>query len=208
MIYNGQKANEENFGKAFGSKMTNNTFAGTQALDNEASGNRIANVQKAINQCFEVLGTLEGEVDALKYDANYILDGESLKAAIKKLDTKLKEVVDNVSGLQSPMFIESAFEVIADTITIPAQEGLAIILVSAAEAKALSSTPFGATKAWRDGVTITLVGQGANAITLPFADADEGCLLNGSMTLKEGASITLRYSLSMKRFLEIGRYYP
>lgn len=203
-VANQQYANAENFNKAFASKMADSTMAGVLSLDNEASGSRIANLQKAVNQLLSAIGTLEGSEDMLIFGANFLLDGDSFKESLKKIDAKLKDAVDNISSLSSPAFEESAQEVTGTTISIPASAGMATILVSATEAKTLDAAPFG-TKTWRDGLTVDLVGQGANAITLPYSDTDEGCLLNGDMTLIAGASITLRYSATLKRFLEIGR---
>lgn len=73
-----------------------------------------------------------------------------------------------------------------------------------AGAVTMSTTPFGTTS-WPDGVEFFIVGQhSTNTVTIPYADIDYGCMLNGDKTLFNGSTITLVWDLSSKRFWQKG----
>lgn len=69
----------------------------------------------------------------------------------------------------------------------------------------LSTTPFGSTPP-SDGTMITLYGNSnTNTVTLTNNDATDGCILNGTITLAQYDSITLKYKSSFGRYIEICR---
>lgn len=105
-VVNGQLANQTTFNNAFMSRTaaTTSTVAAV-ALENVLdvnSGAFVANLQRAINKVYEGLGTT-GEADANinNYATNnYILNGDSRRVAIEKLDAQLKTTQDEVDAAE------------------------------------------------------------------------------------------------------------
>ena len=95
------------------------------------------------------------------------------------------------------------------SITISEDQGENIIFVSSnAGSVTLSSTPFGASFAGLDGTRVTLCGlDDTNTVTLLFADIDKGALLNGRAVLTQGDSLTLVWSTTLDRWVEINRSF-
>jgi hypothetical protein len=72
----------------------------------------------------------------------------------------------------------------------------------------LSTTPFGASPDIQDGTIFYIIGKDStNTVTLTYQDITDGCLLNGDATLELGYSLQLFYSLTMNRFIELGRNF-
>lgn len=80
-----------NTNAAFVSKIVDSTSVAKLTLNKPAEGAQVTSVQAAINKAFEGIGTT-GEADTTinNYSSNnYIVDGDSRKVAIEKLDTQL-----------------------------------------------------------------------------------------------------------------------
>lgn len=91
MVQNGQKANETTFNDAFLSRTDDSDTVGVVGLNNTSdpnSGNAIVNTQRAINKLFDSDGTTgESDANAKLYSSNnYVVDGDSRKQAIERLD--------------------------------------------------------------------------------------------------------------------------
>jgi hypothetical protein len=72
----------------------------------------------------------------------------------------------------------------------------------------LSSTPFGASFAGLDGTHVHLVGlDDTNTVLLLFSDTAKGVLLNGNALLERGSSITLVWSETLDRWVELSRNF-
>jgi hypothetical protein len=104
-IQNGLPVDAENSNAAFVSKTVNSDIFGIPSLKNNdvGSGAHVVNLQKAINKLFEGVGST-GENDATinEYaNNNFILDGDSRKTAIEKLDQAIKDVADGLSNVES-----------------------------------------------------------------------------------------------------------
>lgn len=99
MVNNGQKGNETTFNNAFLSRTDDSDTVGVVSLANVTdanSGSAIVNTQRAINKLFDSDGT-SGEADAnakLYSSNNYVLDGDSRKVAIERLDTAVGAKLD------------------------------------------------------------------------------------------------------------------
>lgn len=100
MVNNGQKANETTFNNAFVSRTDDSDTFGVVGLNNTSdpnSGAQVVNTQRAINKLFDADGT-SGEADgnAKNYSSNnYVLDGDSRKVAIERLDQALADKVNS-----------------------------------------------------------------------------------------------------------------
>lgn len=207
-INNGQDANEENFNKAFGSKMNSNTFVGVQSLDNAASGEKIANLQKCINTILETLGASELAENNGDYENNnYVGDGDSRKVAISKLDGALKALADVVGSLAKPSFENLGVVTIEEGGTFTGDPLLGLMTIKASGLSAAvnaSLTPFGAEPALKQGAVITMVGaKTAFPVTFKYADIDGGIVLNGDRELSPGASFTITWDSIDKRFYQV-----
>jgi hypothetical protein len=93
-VSNGQKANATNFNNAFLSRTTNSDTTGVVGLNNTSdpnSGDQVVNTQRAINETFDAVGmTGEGDGNRNNYASNnFVVDGDSRKVAIERLDTQL-----------------------------------------------------------------------------------------------------------------------
>lgn len=93
-VTNGQLANQTTFNSAFMSRTDPETQTVAKVkLENPdvVSGPYIANIQRALNKCFEGLGaTGEADANVNNYaNNNYIVDSDSRKTAIEKLDAQL-----------------------------------------------------------------------------------------------------------------------
>lgn len=207
-INNGQDANETNFNKAFSSKMASNIFAGAQSLDNETSGQKINNVQKCINTIMDVVGMTEIAENNGDYENNnYVADGDSRKTAISKLDGALKSLADIVGSLSKPSFENLGVKTIAEGGTLEGDPllGLAIIKTSGVSSAVNASlTPFGVEPNLKHGAVIVLVGANtAFPATFKYANIDGGILLNGDRELNPGASFTILWDSTDKRFYQV-----
>lgn len=106
-VVNGQLANQTTFNNAFMSRTapTTSTVAkvALQDPDFSNSGALISNLQKAINKAFQGTGIADENDTAVNDYANnnYILDGDSRKVAIEKLDAELKLVDDLAQDVDS-----------------------------------------------------------------------------------------------------------
>ena len=69
--------------------------------------------------------------------------------------------------------------------------------------------PFGSTAAnFTQGKMMELVGtDSTNTITIPYADVQYGCLLNGNAELRAGDILVLIYDDVLERFLEYSRNF-
>lgn len=71
---------------------------------------------------------------------------------------------------------------------------------------AASTTPFGTSIVWPDGVTVRLVGTSdTDYVTVNFSDIQYGVILNGAMDLTLDAVLELQYDSVQERWLEISR---
>jgi len=94
MVSDGQKANQAILNAAFMSRTSNTSTTGVVDLNNSsvpASGSQVANAQQAINETFDAVGmTGVGDASRNNYSSNnFIVDGDSRKVAIEKLDAQL-----------------------------------------------------------------------------------------------------------------------
>lgn len=133
MVNNGAKANETTFNNAFLSRTDNSDTVGVVGLNNVTdvnSGAAIVNTQRAINKLFDSDGT-SGEADAaakLYSSNNYVVDGDSRKVAIERLDVGVGAKLDKpgsstLNGLAK--FTDTSGAVIASTgITVDASNNI------------------------------------------------------------------------------------
>lgn len=69
-----------------------------------------------------------------------------------------------------------------------------------------STTPFASTAG--DGVIIIVTGQDdTNTVTVPHADINGGCILNGDAVLGENDQLTVYYDADILRYKEITRNF-
>ncbi len=93
-VSNGQNANETTFNGAFMSRTADTSTTGVVNLNNTTdgdSGDEIANAQQFINEIADSDGTAgQDDADRKNYaNNNYIVDGDSRKTAIERLDAAL-----------------------------------------------------------------------------------------------------------------------
>jgi hypothetical protein len=73
----------------------------------------------------------------------------------------------------------------------------------------LNTLPFGSTEVLQQG-TVLYISGGDDVNTVKLVDnrlTDYGCVLNGSATLGEYDTITLKFNALKKRYIEIGRNF-
>jgi hypothetical protein len=105
MVNNGQKATDTNFNNAFLSRTQNSDTVGVVGLNNTSdvnSGAQIVNAQRAVNKLFDSDGTAgEADGNAKNYaNNNFIVDGDSRKVAIERLDLQLGLTNDEANSLR------------------------------------------------------------------------------------------------------------
>lgn len=72
--------------------------------------------------------------------------------------------------------------------------------------KIASITPFGTTAPTYDGTEITLIGGDyLNFVKILDNDANYGCILNGDCILYKYGSLTLKWNLTLLRYVELSR---
>ena len=108
-INNGQPVDSPNSNAAFVSKTTNSDIIGIPSLKNNnvGSGPHVNNPQKAINKSFDTVGIVDENDAAAKTYANnnVILDGDSHKTCIEKLDVAIA-MAGGGEGVSAESFIE------------------------------------------------------------------------------------------------------
>jgi hypothetical protein len=183
-VADGQIGNAATFNAAFASKNTDNTLTGVLELDNGSSGATVANTQQAINDNIADIASLDGRVTQNESDIA-TLQGE-------------------ISTISTGFVFEAAQDVEeASTIALNASNRFQAVPVSGdGGAVTAANAPF--TPNPPDGTVLLLIG-GANAVTVPYADTDGGCLLNGDWTGTTGMTLQLIYSSSASRYYEITR---
>lgn len=101
-VSNGQYANETTFNDAFMARNGDTDTNGKVGLLNPDSGPTIANTQQFINEIADTLGTSEGDANAKNYASNnYLVDGNSHKESLEKLDEAAQLIQDQVDVLDS-----------------------------------------------------------------------------------------------------------
>jgi hypothetical protein len=104
-VSDGQKANQTTFNNAFLSRTQNSDTVGVVGLNNTSdvnSGSQIVNAQRAVNKLFDSDGTAgEADGNAKNYaNNNFIVDGDSRKVAIERLDLQLGLTNDEANSLR------------------------------------------------------------------------------------------------------------
>lgn len=102
----GLKANASTFNNAYLSRTTDSDTIGVVGLNNTTdvnSGAQVLNTQRAINKLFDSDGTAnEADGNAKNYaNTNFIVDGDSRKVAIERLDAQLLLTNDEANSLRT-----------------------------------------------------------------------------------------------------------
>lgn len=110
-VSNGQAASSSTFNNAFLSRTANSDTTGVVGLNNTTdvnSGAQVTNAQRAINELFDADGTAgEGDANRKQYSSNnYVVDGDSRKEAIQRLDVAAGDLADEVAT-KVPRFINN-----------------------------------------------------------------------------------------------------
>lgn len=108
-VNNGQKANETTFNEAFISRTKSTSLAGVLSLVNDLSesGPGVTNIQGQINEILSLLGSQSfPDANNRRYDADdenlfYIQNNQTLKIAIKAIDTALKALDSEVREIEA-----------------------------------------------------------------------------------------------------------
>lgn len=184
MVNNGQKANETTFNTAFVSRTDDSDTVGVVGLNNTTditSGNQILNTQKAINKLFDADGTAgESDGNAKVYaSTNYVVDGDSRKQAIERLDIAALTKLDKLSSSTTDglaKFSDTTGEVIASTgVTVDGSDNMDI--------------PGNLTV--NGDLTVNGTTTTINTATLDVEDVNVTVNKNGNDALAEGAGITV-----------------
>jgi microcystin-dependent protein len=111
-LVNGQKVNAAATNAAFVSKTTDSTTVGKLTLNKAAEGSQVESVQKAVNKIYEGLGTTgQDDADINNYaNNNVILDGDSRKVAIEKLDDAIGNLGSNFLSRDANDFATTLLE--------------------------------------------------------------------------------------------------
>jgi hypothetical protein len=92
-VSNGQRADQTTFNNAFLSKVVGGETVGVIDLNNTTdpnSGAQVPNTQRAVNELYEAVGSSYADGNRNQYSSNnYVVDGDSRKAAIERLDTQM-----------------------------------------------------------------------------------------------------------------------
>lgn len=99
-VSNGQAASSSTFNNAFMSRTANTSTTGVVDLNNTTdvnSGSQVTNAQRAINELFDADGTAGiGDANRKQYSSNnYVVDGDSRKEAIQRLDQAAGDLETN-----------------------------------------------------------------------------------------------------------------
>lgn len=110
-VNNGQAASQNTFNNAFMSRTSNTSTTGVVDLNNTSdvnSGAQVTNAQRAINELFDADGTSGiGDANRKQYSSNnYVVDGDSRKEAIQRLDVAAGDLADEVAT-KVPKFIDN-----------------------------------------------------------------------------------------------------
>lgn len=111
-VSNGNAASANTFNNAFMSRTTNTSTTGVVDLNNTTdvnSGAQVTNTQRAINELFDADGTGGiGDANRKQYSSNnYVVDGDSRKEAIQRLDVAAGDLATSLAG-KVPKFIDNA----------------------------------------------------------------------------------------------------
>lgn len=123
-------------------------------------------------------------------------------AAIADVQDTLNKALSRESFATETISAGSFITISGDTVQFRRVEG-------DSGAVTTSNTPFGTTAATMvQGKVIEIVGtDDTNLVTIPRADVQYGCLLNGDATLGKGNILTIIYDDVLERWLELARNF-
>lgn len=146
-------------------------------------------------------------------DINAILDDVS-DAADSADAAALSEAAAAASASAAASSAATASHYIAETAVVPTASSQLTLTTAAhqmflctpAAAISLNASPFSSTPA--TCMLATIVGRSnTNTITVLYSNSAGGCLLNGDCTLGADQSLTVAYSPTLARWVEVGRNF-
>lgn len=194
-----------NTNAAFVSKIVDSTSVAKLTLNKPSEGTQVTSVQAAINKAFEGVGTTgEADTSINNYSSNnYIVDGDSRKVAIEKLDTQLKTTQDQLSALD---LINSEDLTLANVGSTPSATGASlsgqVLTLQPADGTnggvvSTTTQTFAGNKTFLGGVTVdgNLTVNGTtttvNSTTVDTVDPNITVNKTGNDASSEGAGITV-----------------
>ena len=181
------------------------------ALNNGVDVNRhIVDLQEHLYDLAGILGISgEGDPNSKVYATNYnILDGDTRKEVVEKLDAAMKVIQDNIVTLTAVVDLNKLIS--TSDLALAASGEITENIISNRQLaevggdgalNTLSNTPFGSSGSWKNGLEIEVICIGAFGIKIPDSDIQYGTLSNGSTTLNQGDTATYIYNITLERFL-------
>ena len=98
---------------------------------------------------------------------------------------------------------------ISGTVTTLADDNLQYRRIQGdSQAVTASTTPFGTSLSWGDGLVIRLVCvSDVNTVSFTSNDIQYGMILNGDVTLSKYNTLTVQYDSTLERFIEVARNF-
>lgn len=163
-----------------------------------------------IKKKFIRFGTGTDDVNSRDVPANftptYYTPSQVASEGTDKTSAHLKGI-DNFLGTVTGTYSHTDLLTLAGggTLTLTAAHEQDIRVQGNSGAVTLSTTPFGGTPP-SDGTIITVFGNSdTNTVTISNNNATNGCILVGTMVLKQYSVITFKYKSSFLRYVEVSR---